>query len=146
MNFFIQRENNVSFSWYLDFHIFHESRNFKICQVIININPYTFDYFFRVPVSIKINIGHILVKFMTNISNLFLPQLWRLETSSRPFYNFDKIAVQCDLLIFDWCCLSKRIKIHELIMISFFINFRLPITCPKLTMETLEQKVKYVQS
>ena len=44
---------------------------------------------------------------MKNISNMFLAQYWRPETSSRPFYDFIKItidfikmAIEQDLTIF----------------------------------------------
>ena len=37
--------------------------------------------------------GQILVCFMTNISNMLLAQWWRLETSSRPFYDFVKMKI-----------------------------------------------------
>ena len=43
----------------------------------------------------------ILVRFMTNISNLFLAQYWRLETSFRPFYDFIKIKIYWDMAIFN---------------------------------------------
>ena len=45
--------------------------------------------------------GQILVCCMTNISNMFLAQCWRLETSSRPFYDFIKTAIYQDLPIFN---------------------------------------------
>ena len=38
---------------------------------------------------------------MTNISNMFLTECWRRETSSRPFYDFIKAAIQQDLVIFN---------------------------------------------
>ena len=44
--------------------------------------------------------GQILVCSMTNISNLFLAQCWRLETSSRPIYDFIKIKIWQDPVIF----------------------------------------------
>ena len=46
-------------------------------------------------------LGQILVCCMTNISNMFLAQCWRLETSSRPFYDFIKMTIQQDLAIFN---------------------------------------------
>ena len=40
---------------------------------------------------------------MTNISNMFLTEYWRLEISSRLFYDFIKKTIQHDLAIFnDW--------------------------------------------
>ena len=43
--------------------------------------------------------GQILVEPLANISILFLALLRRLETSSRYFYDFHKIEIQCNLLI-----------------------------------------------
>ena len=37
--------------------------------------------------------SQILVRLMISISNLFLPLLKKIETSSIPFYDFDKMAV-----------------------------------------------------
>ena len=45
--------------------------------------------------------GQILVCCMTNISNMFLAECWRLETSSRLFYDFIKMTIQQDLVIFN---------------------------------------------
>ena len=38
---------------------------------------------------------------MKNISNMFLDEFWRLETSSRLFYDFIKMTIQQDLAIFN---------------------------------------------
>ena len=38
---------------------------------------------------------------MINISNIFLVQFWRLQASSKPFYNSSKINLQQDMLIFN---------------------------------------------
>ena len=38
---------------------------------------------------------------MTNISNMFLAQCWRLETSSRSFCDFIKITSKKYLVIFN---------------------------------------------
>ena len=38
---------------------------------------------------------------MTDISNMLLAESWRLETSSRPFYDFIKMTIQQDLAIFN---------------------------------------------
>ena len=47
--------------------------------------------------------GQVLVCCTANISNMFLAECCRLETSSRLFYDFMKIAIQQDLAIFnDW--------------------------------------------
>ena len=45
--------------------------------------------------------GQILVCCMTNISNMFLAEYWRLETSSRLFYKFFKMTIEQDLAIFN---------------------------------------------
>ena len=37
---------------------------------------------------------------LENISNVFLAQCWRQETSSRSFYDFIKMTIQQDLTIF----------------------------------------------
>ena len=50
---------------------------------------------------IKMELGQILVCCLTNISNMFLAQCWRLETSSRPFYDFIKMIIGRDLASFD---------------------------------------------
>ena len=43
----------------------------------------------------------ILVCCLTNISHMFSAEYWRLETSSRLFYDFIKISIQQDLAIFN---------------------------------------------
>ena len=106
MNFFIWRKSNISFSRYLDFCVFVKSTDFKICDVTINIlhngsYAYAYAYFFWILSAIKMEFGQILVCCMTNISNMFLTQYWRLETSSRLFYDFIKIIIQRDLAIFN---------------------------------------------
>ena len=72
--------------------------------------------------------GQIIVDHMINIFNLFLALLSRLEISVRPFYNFYKIAKQCDLLVFSRLFLLfwivsvhtfKRVKNQHLIKIIF---------------------------
>ena len=45
--------------------------------------------------------GEILVCCMANISNMFLVECWRLETSSRFFYDFIQMTTQQDLAIFN---------------------------------------------
>ena len=58
-------------------------------------------YFFSILSTIKMIFGQILVCFMTNISSMFWAQCWRLETSSRPFYDFVKITIYQDPAIFN---------------------------------------------
>ena len=52
-------------------------------------------FFFGIIDSIKMRFGQILV----TICNLFLYLLCGVETTFRSFYNFDKIAISCNLLI-----------------------------------------------
>ena len=47
-----------------------------------------FDGIFRILGSIKMKFGQILVQIVKIIFNLCLAVLWRLETISRPFYDF----------------------------------------------------------
>ena len=49
----------------------------------------------------KMKFGQIPVCCMTNISNMFLTECWRVETSFRPFYDFIKMTIQQDLAIFN---------------------------------------------
>ena len=44
--------------------------------------------------------GQILVYLITNIFNIFLPQCWSLQTSSRPFYDFTEMTLERNLSIF----------------------------------------------
>ena len=46
-------------------------------------------------------LDQILVCPMRNISNMFLAQCWRLETSFRSFYDFIKMAIDQNLAIFN---------------------------------------------
>ena len=57
----------------------------------MHIRSYTLHCFFRILGSIKKKIGQILVQLMTNNSNFFVTLLQRLQTSSRLFYDFDKM-------------------------------------------------------
>ena len=43
-----------------------------------------------------------LVEPMTNICKMFLALLWKMKTISKLFYDFDKIAMQWDMLIFNF--------------------------------------------
>ena len=70
-------------------------------QVLLRNANYTYAYFFWILSPIKIKFGEILVCCMTEISNIFLAECWRLETSSRLFYDFIKITIQQDLVIFN---------------------------------------------
>ena len=58
-------------------------------------------YFFWIESPIKMKLSQIQVCCMTNIFNMFLAQCWKLETSSRPFYDFIKMKIEQDLVIFN---------------------------------------------
>ena len=66
---------------------------------LVEIRLYTYAYFFWILITIKMKFGQILVCCMTNISDLFFAQCWRLETTSRLFYNFIKMTIEQDLTI-----------------------------------------------
>ena len=87
-------------------------------------------FFFRFLGSIKMKLGQVLVHLMTNISNWFVTLLWRLETGFRPFYNSDKMTVQCNLFIFSWWSFHflivsvhtfKKVRNHKPIIIFFIV-------------------------
>ena len=80
-----------------------KSKDFKICDVIIGIATYWMLHlclFLLKPKYYQNELGQRLVCCMTNISNMFLAQCWRLETSSRPFHDFIKMTIYRDLAIF----------------------------------------------
>ena len=93
---------------------------------LLQIRSCHFDVFFRILCGIKMKFGQISVQLM-NIPNMILA-LKRLETSSKPFNDFDKMEVQCNLLIFRryyflghpkaYLQKSKKKK-HKLIIIAF---------------------------
>ena len=44
--------------------------------------------------------GQVIVQLMINMSDLFVALLGKMKTSYRPFNDFDKIALVCDLGFF----------------------------------------------
>ena len=70
-------------------------------EVLLHNASHTYAYFFWILSPIKMKFGQILVCSMTNISNMFLTECWRLETSSRLFYDFIKMTIQQDQAIFN---------------------------------------------
>ena len=70
-------------------------------QVLLHNASYIYAYFFWILSSTKMKFGQILVCCMTNSFNMFLTECWRLETSSRLFYDFIEIKIQQDLAIFN---------------------------------------------
>ena len=78
------------------FCAFVKSTDFKICNIIIGITNSgisTSAYFFWILSTLKNKFGQTLVCCKTNISNMFLAQDWRLETSSTLFYDFIKMTI-----------------------------------------------------
>ena len=61
---------------------------------MLHNGPCAYAYFSSVLSTIKMKLGHILMCYMTNISNI----LW---ISSRPFYDFDKVTIKRDLAVFN---------------------------------------------
>ena len=43
--------------------------------------------------TIKMEFGQVLVYYTTNVSDMFLPQCCRLETSSQLLYDFIKMKI-----------------------------------------------------
>ena len=88
--------NNVSFSQYLHF-VFLMNPNVKIFNVIIDIIEYEkiqFQLLFMILGGIKMKFHQKLVQLRKIISKLLLTLSRRLETSSRLFYNFNKMTIQ----------------------------------------------------
>ena len=75
------------------------SKSVMSSYALLDNGSYTHAYFFWILRTIKMRFGQILVCCLTNISNRFLAQCWRLETSSRPFYDFIKMTTYQDLAI-----------------------------------------------
>ena len=104
MGFFIWTKSNVSFSRYRDFCVFVKCKDFKICYVIISIATswkLHLYLFLLNPKSYQMKLDQILVCSMAHISNMFLAQCWRLETSFRLSYDFIKMAIERNLAFFN---------------------------------------------
>ena len=93
--------------WSRDIEFFVVLRNLHISklvtssQVLLRNASYTYAYFLWILSHIKMKFGELLVCCMTDISNMFLTECWRLETSFRLFYDFIKMTIQQDLAIFN---------------------------------------------
>ena len=83
---------------------------------------YTYFYFFWILSPTKIKFGQILVCCVTNISDMFLAEYWRLKTSCRLFYDYIKIIILQDLAIFN----------------GWYIQFLIALYSPFQKNETLE--------
>ena len=96
--FFIRRKN-VSFLRYLEFCVFVKYKDIKIgiCHIM---EGKLYACFFWILATIKMKFGQVLVCCVLNMSNMFLGQCWRLETSSRSFYDFIKTTIYGDPAIF----------------------------------------------
>ena len=95
-------------SW---FSIFEGKKNFcskDVSVVLFLFNPQTSKPETSLTTLLRIKsytkFGQILVSIMPSNTNLFFYLLRTLETSSRSFHDFDKIAVKCGLSMFiSWC-------------------------------------------
>ena len=97
---FFNLKKNISFSRYLDLcacafcaFVLVKSTDFKICDVIIDIGISTYAYFFWILSTLDKKFSQILVLCKTSISNMFLIQDWRLETSFRLFDGLIKMII-----------------------------------------------------
>ena len=77
-------------------NLWHHHRHWYIMEAIL-INA----YLFWMLCTAKVKFDQILMCCMRNISNLFLPQCWRLKTNFRLFYFFIKMTIKQDLTIFN---------------------------------------------
>ena len=86
------------------------------CTMIVTLLLISFESFWN-----KMKFGQILAYCMTTISNMFLTECWRLETSFRLFYDFVKKTIQQDL-----CCIfTKKIKLkNEKYIFALFQLFK----------------------
>ena len=79
-------------SWNIEIFVFllnpQTSKSVTSSQALVDNGSYTY---FWILSTIKMKFGQILVCCTTNISSMFLAECWRLETSSRLFYDFIKM-------------------------------------------------------
>ena len=73
----------------------------KFFLKLLDNGSYTYAYFLWILSIIKMKFGQVLVFYITNISNMFLAECWKLGTSSRLFYDFIKMTIYQDLAIFN---------------------------------------------
>ena len=105
----------VCFQWIHKLqHLWHHPRHSCTLEVPFSILS------FRILGIISMTFDQKLVHLMTNISNLCLALLWRLETSFRFFYDFDKIAIKCNMFILSrwYLIFFKQNMLHEVWNIS----------------------------
>ena len=101
--------------------------------------------------------GPMLLYVITNISNIFLTQCWGLETSCRPFNDFNKMTMKRDLSVFrSWYLtflillftLSKNVSLetwHNWLLSNWsrLLNWREPGTYPQSS-ESLKRSHKNI--
>ena len=97
-----------------DIQIFVFLWNLQISKFVTSslVASYTYAYLFWILSPIKIKFGQILVCCMIKISNMFLDECWRLETSSRLFYDFILllhllISINWPSLVTSWFVVQK---------------------------------------
>ena len=83
-----------------------------LSQTLLHNGSYTFPYFVLILGIIKMKFGQVLVYLITNISNMFLAQCCRRETSSRIFY-FNEMRIWQDVSIFSSCYLLFLILLYS---------------------------------
>ena len=114
--FFYSKKNKISFLRYLDFEVFVKSTNSKFCDAIIDVTAYEKLHFWL----FLLNHWHYQNEIWSNVNAAYdgffynvLSSILKTETSSRPFYNFNKIAKSWDLLMFGgWYLLCLVSSIH----------------------------------
>ena len=74
---------------------------YKFFLKLLDNGSYTYACFLWILSIIKMKFGQVLVFYITNISNMFLAECWKLGTSSRLFYDFIKMPIYQDLAIFN---------------------------------------------
>ena len=100
INFLFKEKSSnfiVLFSRNPDFCFFEIHRSQNLWRhhgdsYIMEVTLMLFFFFFWNLSNIKMKFGQILVCCMKKISNTLFARCWRLETSSRPFYNFIKMS------------------------------------------------------
>ena len=66
----------------------------KYCYfILLNNGSYTYAYFRWILCTIKMKFGQIIVCCLINIPDMYLVHCWRLDTSSRSFYDFIKMTI-----------------------------------------------------
>ena len=89
------------------------SKSVTSSYTLLHNGSYTFAYFFWILSSINMKFGRKLVYLMANAFHMFLAQCWRLETSSRPIYDFNEMTIKQDFSVFSsWCLPFFHLFLH----------------------------------